>query len=311
MGVQNNEITYWSWETYTGSGNTTDWTGWAETRTDGAGTATVEAYTTDERFGAACCHLQGTAADTVASVTSSDYINVTNTLHYILRFSHYKLSGGDNFTVTVKQYNSGSSDLSDDITVTPTGSAAWGLSNTVIHATGEGGNDFHADCVKVKIICKVTGAAASWLVDGIVFAPHEENVSDHAFGTKLFLNGYEIAEVQSITGPNLSTETIDVTSHDSDNTYREYISGIYEGGEIGIEGLFVIADTEGQEYMLADAQDGSSNTYHLIWPSAYAECLITGYTTAYNQVASYEDAIKFSATIKVTGKPSYTVADYS
>jgi len=311
MAVQGNLITYWSWETYSGTGNTTDWTGWEETRTDGAGTATVEADTTYERFGAACCHLQGDAADTVASVTSSDFISVTNTYHYILRFSHYRASGGNYLTVTVKQYDSEESDLSDDITVTPSGSAAWAVSNTVIHATGDGGNDFHADCTQVKIICKVTGGAASWYIDGIVFAHHEGTVSDHAFGSKVFLNGYELCELTSITGPNLSTETIDVTSHDSDNTYREYISGPFEGGEISIEGLIRVDDTTGQVAMITDAGDGSSNTYHVIWPAAYAEVLFTGYTTGYTQVAAYDDALRFSATLKITGKPTYTVADYS
>jgi predicted secreted protein len=44
-----------------------------------------------------------------------------------------------------------------------------------------------------------------------------------------------IAEVNSISGPSLSRDTIDVTSLDSTSGYREFIGGFRDGGEVSLE----------------------------------------------------------------------------
>lgn len=132
--------------------------------------------------------------------------------------------------------------------------------------------------------------------------------ADHAFGTTLTKSGGSaIAEITSISGPNISTETIDVTSHSSDNTYREYISGVYEGGEISVEGLLQLGNAD-QAALITDAQDGSADTYTITYTNTEAStwsasCIVT----AWNITAVYDDALKFSATLKVTGKPTFTV----
>ena len=41
-----------------------------------------------------------------------------------------------------------------------------------------------------------------------------------------------IAEVMNIDGPNLQQETVEVTSHDSTDRWREFIGGLKDGGEI-------------------------------------------------------------------------------
>ncbi len=309
MGVQGDLVTNGSFETYTGTGATYDLTGWDETRTNGAGAATVEEYTALKRFGAASIHLQGTAADSVAKVVTSAAIAVTKTLHYVLRFNHYKLSGGNNLTVTIIQYNSSHADLTDNIVITPSGSAAWGLSQTVIHPAAEGGNDWHANCAEIKIQVQVTGAAASWLVDGVIFAASEGNTAS-AFGTKLFIGGYEVAELQTISGPSMSADAIDATSHDSPNEFREFIAGVKDGGEISIEGNLVASDANGQVVLEGDVADGGNALYHIILPSAEAEWLFNGYATAWNNTAPFDDKLGFSATIKVTGKPVLSVPTF-
>jgi len=310
MGIQGNLAPEWSFETYAGTGATYDVTGWTETRTNGAGAATVEEQTVTVRFGAASLHLEGTAADSVAKVVTTSAITVDKTKHYILRFSHYKVSGGDNLTVTIIQYNSSHADLSDNITVTPAGSAAWGTSQTVIHAAGDGGSDLHANCAEIKIQIQVTGAAASWYVDGVSFAPNEGEPQS-AFGSKLFVGGYEVAELTNISGPTLATDALDVTSHDSANAYREFVSGVHDGGEISIEGFLYTGDTNGQNVLRGDVQDGGSGLYHFIFPSAVAEWLFTGYTTSFAEGANFDDALRFSATIKLTGKPVMSLASYA
>jgi len=132
--------------------------------------------------------------------------------------------------------------------------------------------------------------------------------ADKAFGTTLTKSGGSaIAEITSINGPNLTTETIDVTSHSSDDTYREYISGVFDGGEIQIEGLLQQGNAD-QAALITDAQDGSGDAYTITYSNTEASTWVaTCIVTAFNITAAYDDALKFSATLKVTGKPAFTV----
>ena len=50
-----------------------------------------------------------------------------------------------------------------------------------------------------------------------------------------------IAEVNSITGPSMTRDTIDVTSLDSTGGYREFIAGFRDGGEVTLNMNFTVA----------------------------------------------------------------------
>lgn len=132
--------------------------------------------------------------------------------------------------------------------------------------------------------------------------------ADKAFGTTIQKSGgTALAELTSISGPNITTETIDVTSHDSDNTYREYISGVFDGGEINVEGLLQLGSA-GQSDFITDAQDGSGDSYTITYSNTEASTWVaTCIVTSFEIIATYDDALKWSGTLKVTGKPAFTV----
>lgn len=52
-----------------------------------------------------------------------------------------------------------------------------------------------------------------------------------------------IAELQDITGPGVTRETIDVTTHDSPDGFREYIGSLKDGGEVTFSLMFDPSDT--------------------------------------------------------------------
>jgi len=309
MTIQNNLAPNWSFEDFTGTGNTTAFSDFTATRTNGAGTATVEKYTADKRFGATSAHLQTTSNDGTASIVTTGYIAVSATEPFMLRFNHRRLSGADSLSCVVKQYKGTSTDLSDDLTVTPTGEDAWGTSRTVVHAAGVGGIDWHAEVTKVKITYIVTGATASWLLDGICLAPLTSGATS-GFGSRLFSNGYPLAELTSIGGATLGRDTIDATNNDSPDQFREFLGGVADGGEIGIEGNLIPSDTNGQVAMEADLVAGTARTFDVILPSAMMEWRLTGNATAFEPSAPFDDKISFSATVKVTGKPTLLDSAY-
>ena len=45
----------------------------------------------------------------------------------------------------------------------------------------------------------------------------------------------KVAEVVNISGPNIETEDIDITSMDSSSGFRDFIPGLIDGGEISVD----------------------------------------------------------------------------
>lgn len=127
-----------------------------------------------------------------------------------------------------------------------------------------------------------------------------------AFGTKLNWNSVDVAELTSISGPNETMDTIDVTSHNSPDAYREFIAGIRDGGDISIEGNFIKTDT-GQIALHTDFQAGTKRAWIIKFPDGTTQISGNGYITAFSLNFPFEDKLSFTATIKVTGKPVLVV----
>jgi len=126
-----------------------------------------------------------------------------------------------------------------------------------------------------------------------------------ALGIALTRDGNAIAEITNITGPEMSLETIDVTSHDSANDFREFIGGLLDGGEVQIEGNFIAGDTSGQIGLQTDLLAKTVQTFVLTFPtSVTATWTFTALVTRFKPSDfPMDDAQRFSATLKITGKP--------
>ena len=129
-----------------------------------------------------------------------------------------------------------------------------------------------------------------------------------AFGTDFNWDGVDIAELNAISGPNMSVDTIDLSSHDSANTFREFVAGLRDGGEISVEGNFYSGDTTGQIALITDMQAGSAKTAIITGPTAAAYTwTVTAICTSFELTHPHDDKIGFSATFKITGKPVLAV----
>jgi len=130
------------------------------------------------------------------------------------------------------------------------------------------------------------------------------------FGTKLNWDGEDLAELTSISGPSESMDTIDLTSHDSTEAFREFVAGLHDGGEISFEGNFIKGDSAGQIAMHTDFQAGTKKAWIIKMPgwASAPQIAGNGYVTAFSLDYPFDGKISFSATIKVTGKPVLTPA---
>lgn len=132
-----------------------------------------------------------------------------------------------------------------------------------------------------------------------------------ALGTKL-TKGTEAASaiggLTSIGGIEITADTIDVTTLDSDGGYKEFIGGFKDGGEVPIEGFFD-SENEGQLAMQTSLDDGLAEDYKITFPTKPAaewafKAVVTGFKVG---DADVDGNITFGATLKISGKPELTV----
>lgn len=117
------------------------------------------------------------------------------------------------------------------------------------------------------------------------------------------LGSTTISEVTSISAPNLTADTIDVTTHGSTGRYREFIQGLRDGGEITIEGYYTTASANTITTQLNTSATATA-TIDLPTTPSTTRFTATVICTAFSSEAPVDGAIGYSATFKVTGQPS-------
>lgn len=125
-----------------------------------------------------------------------------------------------------------------------------------------------------------------------------------AYGTFLIWNYHKVLEVASLSGPSQSRDTIDLTSHDSVDSFKEYVAGIIDSGEISVEGNFIKGDALGQINFHTDMQAGTKRSCFIVMPMAIGgawsfEAIASGFESTY----PFDEKIGVSGTLKITGKP--------
>jgi predicted secreted protein len=126
------------------------------------------------------------------------------------------------------------------------------------------------------------------------------------YGTKLNWDEADIAELASISGPSQSMDTIELTSHGSADTFREFVAGLRSGGEISFEGNFIKGNALGQIAMHTDFQAGEKKAWIIKmpgWSAGVPQISGYGYVTAFELSFPSDGKISISGTIRVTGMP--------
>jgi predicted secreted protein len=127
-----------------------------------------------------------------------------------------------------------------------------------------------------------------------------------AHGAIVKLNTTTISEVTSITAPNFTADTLDVTTHSSPDAYREYIQGLRDGGEIAVEGNYT---TGSAAAILLQFNTSSTVTMTVDLPTKPSATRFTATVicTEFSSDAPFDGIITFSSNFKVTGKPTVSV----
>lgn len=137
-------------------------------------------------------------------------------------------------------------------------------------------------------------------------------MAQRALGTKLKkgtgVSAVTVGGLTSIDGLDLTAETLDTTTLDSDGGYRTFTGGFKDGGEVSVSGYFMPEEGEGQDELYAAFEAGGAEQYSIEFPPELAakwefSAVVVGFKTG----ADLEDLLSFEATLKVSGKPTLTI----
>ena len=118
----------------------------------------------------------------------------------------------------------------------------------------------------------------------------------------------KVGGLTEIGGIELSADTLDTTTLDSDGGYRQFIGGFKDAGEVSLTGYLEIDSSNGQKKMYDAFESGAEQTFAIEFPESIgAKWVFKGVVTGFSTGASLEDLISFGSTIKVSGKPTLTV----
>lgn len=118
-----------------------------------------------------------------------------------------------------------------------------------------------------------------------------------------------IANLTSIGEIGVESEEIDATDLDSPNNYKEFIAGSKDAGEVSLAGN--IKDEAKVEQMLALAESQSLEDWVVTYPSG-ATWTFTAFVKSFKDGEKTTDGLAtFSASLRISGKPTYTKASAS
>lgn len=130
-----------------------------------------------------------------------------------------------------------------------------------------------------------------------------------AYGTQLKRVAAIIANVSKISGPGLSLDTIDATSHDSTNAWEEVVAGILRSGEVTLDLVYDPNSTTHNYSATGLLGDMVARTavvlYSLVFPSTpVVTWTFYAFVTGFTPDAPHAGGLTATAKLKLTGQPT-------
>lgn len=129
-----------------------------------------------------------------------------------------------------------------------------------------------------------------------------------AYGSHFKRSGTTIAGVRNISGPGLSLDTEDVTSHDSTNAWEEHVGTILRTGEVTLDLVYdpnAATHKNSSGGLLADLVSRTAQTYSIVFASnPTVTWSFSAFVTGFEPSAPHDGALTASVTLKVTGEPT-------
>jgi predicted secreted protein len=131
-------------------------------------------------------------------------------------------------------------------------------------------------------------------------------MAEKIIGTKLKKTSgtpFEVGYITNLGEAGVEADDIEITNFDSANGFKEYISGLKDGGEISLEGI--INDEAKFEAMMTLAKNGTTESWEI--ESALGRSFFfTAYVKMWKIAAQETGEVRrFTGSLKLTGPVSY------
>ncbi len=128
-----------------------------------------------------------------------------------------------------------------------------------------------------------------------------------ATGAILERGAVTIANVKNISGPSMSLDVDDVTTHDSSGAWEEVVATILRSGEITLELVYDPEDATHKDAaggIINDLKGRASTAYSLIFPVSVVEWTFNAFVVGFEPGAPVGGALTATAKFKLTGEPT-------
>jgi predicted secreted protein len=126
-------------------------------------------------------------------------------------------------------------------------------------------------------------------------------------------NWENVGQIAEISGPSLGRDAIDASHSLSPSRYREFISGMREGGEVSFTILLAPSASVGADHkkLLSDYESNSAVTYRVIFPdAANTYWQFSGLITALDHEVPIDNKMTVKVKVKVSGQPTLAAGAY-
>ena len=129
-----------------------------------------------------------------------------------------------------------------------------------------------------------------------------------AYGTVLSRGATPIAGITNISGPGLSLDVEDVTSHDSTGAWEEVVATILRSGEVSLDIVYdpaAATHSASAGGLIADMVARASQTYTITFTdTATTEWSFTAFVVGFEPDMPHGGALTASVTMKISGQPT-------
>ena len=126
------------------------------------------------------------------------------------------------------------------------------------------------------------------------------------FGTSISINATDIGQVQDIDGPNLSTDTDEITNHSSPDGVEEFIATIKRTGEISFPVVFDPQNAS-QISVLTAWENKTLDAYVITFPDG-STWGFDAYVIGFANTAPVAGHLSADVTLRPSGAPVFTPA---